>query len=1050
MKHLALVLLLLMIAVPGSALAQQQEDDDSVSLTREELENAAYPSFYPLEGVAPLTDGEYRERYDPDAATELVITLGDTITYGDLNGDGLEDAAVILVTDPGGSGTFYDVAVVLNEDGAPGNIATKFLGDRVDINAMVLDGTEIVVEMLVQGPEDPMAEPSVLVSQRYTLQDGQLVQVGPLFPYAQDGETYGYVDLSGEFIIAPQFNFADDFFEGRAAVLVDGLYGYIDDTGAFVVEPQFDFASRFSEGLASVVIDTQTGYINLDGDIVVEPQFEYGGPFSEGLATVSHNDETFFIDDTGAEVFRVEADFAMDFSDGLAVIVQEGQTGYINADGDIVIAPQFDFADSFSEGLASVSIDGQNGYINPDGDIVIEPQFDFAAPFSEGLAAIGLDGQTGYINPNGEMVIPPQFDYGASFSEGLAAVGINGQTGYINPTGEVVIAPQYTSGGEFNAGIAYAQVEGLWGYIDQTGRWLFLLPMPVSATQSLPTTVLPFIPDVPAETQAGSCFTTSLVVPDIGYRCFIGENLLSDPCLVATDGETLVCGADPSTGEPGVALDLTEPLPERPVEVDEESEEDTRLPLVALQNATYQFEFLSEGPITLVNGVYEATNEDAGTQLLVSIGDDVGYGDLNDDGIEDTVVELNVNTGGTDTIVELAVVINQEMVPTHVASLPLGDRVVINRLAIDDHQTILVDMVAHRPNDPLCCPSLPLELRYTLEDGQLIQQGELPWLLTLESGAVCNLNTGGTFLINEERANYACDDGTWIGGQVFPGVTWTAEVATIEPSDDGPPTVVESRFVNVFTVWQPADPLDLVREIGLSPADVSLDAGDLAESIRIEIRPGRVYDRNIPPLLNGLPPHLRVAFDDDFIGEFLNPRERQILIYPFTEFQEIYDFAGVVAFDERIAQLQTLLEERPAIVDGTIPTLTDFNAAQTLRAKLKYLDFAGGSGVRFLAHYSQSVDPIINDTIFYTFHGLSSDGEYYLAAFFPITTELLPDTYEDAFAGGDDVYIYQSVPDYESYLADTTDLLNNAASDDFDPVLSDLDALLESLELTLD
>lgn len=99
-------------------------------LTVEALKNAEYQSEWPADGVAQLTDGEYREKYVPDSATELVIRLDD-IAFGDLNGDGVEDAVAILVTDPGGSGTFRDLAAFINQDGIPDNVAAEFLGDRV-------------------------------------------------------------------------------------------------------------------------------------------------------------------------------------------------------------------------------------------------------------------------------------------------------------------------------------------------------------------------------------------------------------------------------------------------------------------------------------------------------------------------------------------------------------------------------------------------------------------------------------------------------------------------------------------------------------------------------------------------------------------------------------------------------------------------------------------------------------------------------------------------------------------------------------------------------
>ncbi|MFQ5812503.1 MAG: hypothetical protein ACE5I2_04855, partial [Anaerolineae bacterium] len=40
------------------------------------------------------------------------------------------------------------------------------------------------------------------------------------------------------------------------------------------------------------------------------------------------------------------------------------------------------------------------------------------------------------------------------------------------------------------------------------------------------------------------------------------DNGIFDPCFALEDGEVIVCGANPVTGEAGLKLNLTEPLPE--------------------------------------------------------------------------------------------------------------------------------------------------------------------------------------------------------------------------------------------------------------------------------------------------------------------------------------------------------------------------------------------------------------------------------------------------------------------------------------------------------
>ena len=56
----------------------------------------------------------------------------------------------------------------------------------------------------------------------------------------------GYIDQTGRVVIPLQFEWAEPFSEGRAAVILDKKYGYVDGTGRLVIPLQFD-ASQYSE-----------------------------------------------------------------------------------------------------------------------------------------------------------------------------------------------------------------------------------------------------------------------------------------------------------------------------------------------------------------------------------------------------------------------------------------------------------------------------------------------------------------------------------------------------------------------------------------------------------------------------------------------------------------------------------------------------------------------------------------------------------------------------------------------------------------------------------
>ena len=160
---------------PGWKLCIPSAQMARAGLTVTALRNAEYQSEWTRSGRAPLTDGEYREAAAPGSATKTVIMLTDRMAFGYLR-EGQEAAIVILVTDPGGSGTFYSLAVVVEQNGELVNVAQILLGDRVKLNSVSLAGDEIVVDMLTQGPDDPFCCPTQHVVQKYALQEDQLVQ----------------------------------------------------------------------------------------------------------------------------------------------------------------------------------------------------------------------------------------------------------------------------------------------------------------------------------------------------------------------------------------------------------------------------------------------------------------------------------------------------------------------------------------------------------------------------------------------------------------------------------------------------------------------------------------------------------------------------------------------------------------------------------------------------------------------------------------------------------------------------------------------------------
>jgi hypothetical protein len=148
-------------------------------LTEDSLKNAEYQSIglYP-EGVK-LTDGRFEGYFTASGSSRSSVVLVEPCAFWDLDGDGMEDAAVLLAENSGG-GTFVYLAAVLNQDGKPVNVATTRLSNPGQIEGLAVEGGQITVRMLTHSPGDPRCCPSEVTKAGYRLEGGDLKPLGKM------------------------------------------------------------------------------------------------------------------------------------------------------------------------------------------------------------------------------------------------------------------------------------------------------------------------------------------------------------------------------------------------------------------------------------------------------------------------------------------------------------------------------------------------------------------------------------------------------------------------------------------------------------------------------------------------------------------------------------------------------------------------------------------------------------------------------------------------------------------------------------------------------
>jgi len=148
-------------------------------LTLEQLRNAEYqlPLLGEDDTAIQLADGEGSIAYGEGATERDYAGIdGDAVAFGDLDGDGIADAAVVLFTSGGGSGTFKYLVAVLDRDGEPVQAARAYLGDRVPVRSLTIAGGRVVAETVTHRAGDGLCCPTLEVTRDFALRGGELAE----------------------------------------------------------------------------------------------------------------------------------------------------------------------------------------------------------------------------------------------------------------------------------------------------------------------------------------------------------------------------------------------------------------------------------------------------------------------------------------------------------------------------------------------------------------------------------------------------------------------------------------------------------------------------------------------------------------------------------------------------------------------------------------------------------------------------------------------------------------------------------------------------------
>ena len=193
----------LVLACLGSACADRTPPPPgdsapaAVPVTLEIAKNLTYGGV--MDQAVTLVDGKY-ERFPTDSTPgdRAVVTLADRgYAIHDIDGDGVDDGAFLLVANFGGSGVFTYLVAVSGRDGTPKSIYTAALGDRTQVSLLAASDSSVTVEYVGVGAADAACCPTQKVRQVFPMRGDTLVEV-----VTEDLGRISAADLAGEWQLA--------------------------------------------------------------------------------------------------------------------------------------------------------------------------------------------------------------------------------------------------------------------------------------------------------------------------------------------------------------------------------------------------------------------------------------------------------------------------------------------------------------------------------------------------------------------------------------------------------------------------------------------------------------------------------------------------------------------------------------------------------------------------------------------------------------------------------------------------------------------------------
>lgn len=170
----------LIVTLIGSTLLFSACTKTPTDSKAEAVSGALNASYLLGKESVTLANGVFEKKAAPNSAAVNKTQVWEQPVVGELNADGKEDAAVGLISSPGGSGTFYYIAAAIKDADTKSYKGTNavLLGDRIQLSKISIENSIITVVYNTRKTGEAMTAPlTVTIAKKFKVENGQLKEM---------------------------------------------------------------------------------------------------------------------------------------------------------------------------------------------------------------------------------------------------------------------------------------------------------------------------------------------------------------------------------------------------------------------------------------------------------------------------------------------------------------------------------------------------------------------------------------------------------------------------------------------------------------------------------------------------------------------------------------------------------------------------------------------------------------------------------------------------------------------------------------------------------